>query len=216
MATAVPPQSFSELLGDVERYYAAKLVEHGATPRGVDWNGDASQTLRFEQLEKLVAPGPHFSANDIGCGYGAMFEFLKRRHPDVDYAGFDISTDMIDAAMRRFEGDAQAAFAVGSQPRRTADFGFASGIFNVRLGRTDQEWQAYMTATLDIIAQTSRRGFAFNCLTLYSDPERMRADLYYVSPTAIFDLCKRRYSRHVALLHDYGLYEFTILVRKDP
>jgi hypothetical protein len=31
----------------------------------------------------------------------------------------------------------------------------------------------------------------------------------------IFDICKRKFSRNVALLHDYGLYEFTILVRKD-
>jgi len=30
----------------------------------------------------------------------------------------------------------------------------------------------------------------------------------------LFDYCKRTYSRDVALLHDYGLYEFTILVRK--
>lgn len=216
MTTVVPPQSFPDLLSDVEKYYTAKLVEHGATPRGVDWNGDASQALRFEQLEKIISTDSYFSANDIGCGYGAMFEFLRQRHPDVDYAGCDISPDMVDAANQRFGGDTRAAFATGSQPQRVADYGFASGIFNVRLGRTDQEWQAYMVATLDVIAQTSRRGFAFNCLTSYSDPDRMRADLYYASPTAIFDLCKQRYSRNIALLHDYGLYEFTILIRKDP
>ena len=44
----------------------------------------------------------------------------------------------------------------------------------------------------------------------------MRPDLYYPDPGAVFDRCMRRYSRHVALLHDYGLYEFTILVRKLP
>ncbi|REM56201.1 class I SAM-dependent methyltransferase, partial [Mycobacterium tuberculosis] len=48
----------------------------------------------------------------------------------------------------------------------------------------------------------------------YSDASKMRDDLYYADPCALFDLCKRRYSKSVALLHDYGLYEFTILVRK--
>jgi hypothetical protein len=43
----------------------------------------------------------------------------------------------------------------------------------------------------------------------------MRPDLYYGDPCALFDHCKRRYARNVAVLHDYGLYEFTILVRKD-
>ncbi len=68
---------------------------------------------------------------------------------------------------------------------------------------------------LDVLDRTSRSGFAFNCLTSYSDADKMREYLYYADPCALFDLCKRRYSRNVALLHDYGLYEFTILVRKQ-
>lgn len=59
------------------------------------------------------------------------------------------------------------------------------------------------------------QGFSFNCLTSYSDKEKMRPDLYYADPSKIFDLCKRRYSRNVAVLHDYGLYEFTVIVRKN-
>ena len=63
-------------------------------------------------------------------------------------------------------------------------------------------------------AKLSRTGFAFNALSLYSDPDRRRPDLYYADPLYWFDHCKRRYCRFVALLHDYPLYEFTILVRK--
>jgi len=44
----------------------------------------------------------------------------------------------------------------------------------------------------------------------------MRDYLYYGDPCFYFDLCKRSYSRQVALMHDYGLYEFTLLVRKAP
>jgi hypothetical protein len=61
----------------------------------------------------------------------------------------------------------------------------------------------------------SRAGFAFNALTKYSDAEFMRPDLYYADPLFLFDHCKCRYSKFVALLHDYPLYEFTILVRKE-
>ena len=48
------------------------------------------------------------------------------------------------------------------------------------------------------------------------DADRMQGYLYYADPCALFDRCKRCYSRNVALLHDYDLYEFTILVRKRP
>jgi hypothetical protein len=64
------------------------------------------------------------------------------------------------------------------------------------------------------MAQLSKKGFAFNILTGYSDPERQRADLYYADPLFFFDYCQKNFSRFVALLHDYPLYEFTILVKK--
>ena len=96
-----------------------------------------------------------------------------------------------------------------------ADYSVASGIFNIRVGRSDEAWRAHLEATLDELDRLSLRGFAFNALTSYSDPEYMRDDLYYADPCALFDLCKRRYARQVALLHDYGIYDFTILVRKE-
>lgn len=206
---------FGTLLSDVARYYSSRLAEHGTTARGVDWNGTESQELRFAQLSKVLPLHGAFSVHDVGCGYGAFFDFLQNRFPDVTYVGTDISSDMIAAARERFKDCASAVFSDDMAERRTTDYCVASGIFNVRLTHGEDEWRNYIHATLDSIAEASRAGFAFNCLTSYSDPDRMRDHLYYANPGEIFDLCKRRYSRQVALLHDYGLYEFTILVRKE-
>jgi SAM-dependent methyltransferase len=170
--------------------------------------------LRFEQLTKIVAEPEAFSLNDLGCGYGALLDFLGNNYRAFAYLGIDVSADMIQAAMQRYQGDAQARFINSAEPDQLADYGVASGIFNVRLGRSDTEWRDYLESTLDVLDRTSRRGFSFNCLTSYSDEDKKRDYLYYADPCSLFDLCKRRYSRHVALLHDYGLYEFTILVRK--
>ena len=202
----------AELLSEVAGYYGDKLTQHGETPSGVDWNGEASQVCRFEQLCKVIGAAKGFSVNDLGCGYGALLDYLADHNPT--YLGIDISEEMIRAAVRRHTGRTDARFVVAAQPPEMADFGIASGIFNVRLGRTDVEWYGYLRATLDALDATSWRGFAFNCLTSYSDDDRKRGYLYYADPCRLFDLCKRCYSRHVALLHDYGLYEFTILVKK--
>ena len=204
------------LLTEVAGYYSAKLTEHGETPQGVDWNGEQSQGLRFENLCRIVNVPEPFSINDLGCGYGAFLDFLAQRYETFSYSGIDVSKDMIRAAERRCQGQAHARFVVAGTPDQVADFSVASGIFNVRLGRADAEWRSYMEATLDALDRSSTRGFAFNCLTSYSDAGKMRDYLYYADPCVLFDLCKRRYSRHVALLHDYGLYEFTILVKKNP
>jgi SAM-dependent methyltransferase len=206
--------STSDLLAEVEHYYSAKLAEHGMSPRGVDWNGEEGQVLRFEQLTRIIRQTSGFYLNDLGCGYGALFDYLMTRYQDVTYTGCDISRDMTLAAQARHAANPSARFIVASAPAEPADYGIASGIFNVRFGRSDTEWFDYLQVTLDALDKTSRRGFAFNCLTSYSDADRMRSDLYYADPCALFDLCKKRYSRQVALLHDYGLYEFTILVSK--
>lgn len=204
----------SELFSDVASYYAEKLAQHGETPRGVDWNGEDGQVLRFEQLCKIISKSESFSLNDLGCGYGALLTTLASRYHDFTYLGVDVSEDMIRAAKQRHHDNPQALFITSAEPNVVADYGVASGIFNVRLGRSDAEWREYLEATLDVLDRTSSQGFAFNCLTSYSDKEKMRDYLYYADPCQLFDLCKRRYSKQVALLHDYGLYEFTILVRK--
>lgn len=205
----------TNLLTEVADYYSAKLAEHGETPRGVDWNGEESQVLRFAQLTKIISSAKDFSLNDLGCGYGALFDYLKTHCQSFSYNGFDVSAEMVGASQRRYGGDSNARFFITSTPSEVADYGLASGIFNVRLGRSDAEWREYLEATLETLDRTSQKGFAFNCLTSYSDKDKMRDYLYYADPCTLFDLCKRRYSRHVALLHDYGLYEFTILVRKN-
>lgn len=203
-----------DLLTEVAEYYTAKLTQHGQNPRGVDWNGEESQTLRFEKLCEIVDTSNDFSINDLGCGYGALYDFLTRGYANFSYSGIDVSESMIRAAEQRHQEKSQARFILSSEPDQVADYGIASGTFNVRLGRSDGEWRTYLEATLDILDRTSRLGFAFNCLTSYSDTDKMRDYLYYADPCMLFDLCKRRYSRNVALFHDYGLFEFTILVRK--
>lgn len=206
----------SEIQTVVADYYTGKLKAYGETPRGVDWNSQESQTLRFAQLARVIDVGDGFSVNDFGCGYGAFHDYLAARYLTFSYYGCDVSGEMVRAARKRLGAYPDVELEEAGRPGRIADYGVASGIFNVRLGHDEAAWLAYIDDQLDVLDATSRLGFAFNCLTLYADPERMRGDLYYADPCRFFDHCKRRYSRQVALLHDYGLYEFTVLVRKTP
>lgn len=202
------------ILDQVARYYADRLVEHGAVARGVDWNGEGSQTLRFRQLLKVFDQSGAGSINDLGCGYGALVVELDQAYPHVPYAGFDLAPEMVAQARQRHWQRAATRFEVAARPDAPADYGVASGIFNVRLETSDDDWWEVIAGTLDAMHETSRLGFAFNCLTSYSDPPLMRPHLYYADPCRVFDHCKRRYSKQVAVLHDYGLYEFTVIVRK--
>jgi SAM-dependent methyltransferase len=201
------------ILSKVERYYTDKLAEHGATPQGVDWNSTTSQEVRFAQIARLLPTDRRYAITDVGCGYGALADYLEQAGHDFAYQGYDLSEPMVAAARDRYAGRADRRFTAAVDELRPTEYASASGIFNVRLDVDADRWEGYVHDTLDQLHALGPRGFAFNMLTGYSDPERMRDDLYYPDPCAVFDRCKRRYARNVALLHDYGLWEFTIIVR---
>jgi len=207
--------SYPKVLAPIDRYYTEKIKLHGTTSLGVDWNGLESQELRFKQLTKVANPSTKFSINDFGCGYGSLYDFLTKMKYQTQYYGFDISSEMIQKAKQVHKNISQAQFKIAHIPWKKADYGIASGIFNVKLKSPRPSWKKYILNTLNQMDASSKKGFSFNCLTKYSDKNKMKPYLYYADPLFLFDYCKKKYSKNVALLHDYGLYEFTLLVRKD-
>jgi SAM-dependent methyltransferase len=206
------PDSFE---ASAAKYYSDKLLQHGPTPAGVDWNSSDSQDLRFEQLMRIAPAGQDFSLLDLGCGYGALLSFLHKRAIYPTYWGYDVAPAMVAKAGELHKTATRCSFVSQLAEVPQVDYTLASGVFNVKQEAPASEWRDYILETLRKMAALSRRGLAFNLLTSYSDPDRMRDYLYYGDPCFFFDFCKTQMSRHVALLHDYGLYEFTILVRME-
>lgn len=203
----------TEYLKNIGRYYTDKLSQHGATAKGVDWKDEPSQLLRFEKLAEVIETQDPFSILDYGCGFGSLLTFLRERYSKFDYTGYDVSANMIREAESQ-----NPAGPVGWITERNElavyDYIIASGVFNVKLDFQIRGWEEYILGEIDWLNEHSSRGFAFNMLTSYSDVDHMREDLFYGDPLKIFDHCKRKYSKFVSLLHDYPLYEFTIIVRK--
>ncbi|MFN3448437.1 MAG: class I SAM-dependent methyltransferase [Roseococcus sp.] len=202
------------LLHRVARYYAGRLAEHGANPRGVDWNGEDSQRLRHAQFLRLLGAEPGASVLDLGCGYGDFLDFLRAQGHQGAYAGWDVAPEMIEAARARHPEGPGVSWHVGAEPDAPADYAIASGVLNVKGEAGEAEWTAYALGVIETLARSGRRGFGFNVLSLSSDPEKRRPHLYYADPAAMLRHCLDRYGRHVALLQDYGLWEFTVLVRR--
>ena len=208
----------ARIITAVDRYYTDRLRQFGATPRGVDWNSADSQNLRFSRLLELLPPlpdpDPPISLIDYGCGYGALADYLAEQGRILSYRGFDVSADMIAAAEARHGSTSARSYTVDAHTLHPADFVVASGIFNVKLDHPVDAWRAYVWDTITTLNRLCRRGFAFNMLSMCSDADKRRDDLFYMDPGEALNGCLQRFPRQVTLLHDYPLYEFTILVRK--
>jgi SAM-dependent methyltransferase len=202
------------LVESARQYYSGKFNEFGATHRGADWNSVESQELRFRQLLKVCEGDSVFDLNDLGCGYAAMYDLLKKAAPKASYNGYDICSEMIQAAKKRLGNKPNMRLFEGNQ-MSLADYTVASGVLHVKQAATDEQWLEYIHETIDQMNKASRKGFALNFLTKYSDADKMRPDLYYADPCYFFDYLKRKVAFNVALLHDYGLWEFTLIAKKQ-
>jgi SAM-dependent methyltransferase len=201
-------------LDHVKTYFDKRIQEHGASARGADWNGPESQNTRFDQLLKIVET-PSFSILDYGCGSGALADYLAEKGFHAEYHGFDILESAIEVARKTHINQPRCAFYSDIDKLPVCDYVVASGIFNFRGAQSIEDWTNYVVSVLHHFNDLSHKGFASNFLTKYSDADKMRADLYYADPLSLFDYCKRNFSKNVALLHDYRIYDFTVLVRKD-
>ena len=170
--------------------------------------------LRHMQFMRLLRGSLDASVLDLGCGFGDFFRFLRANGYRGSFIGYDVAPTMIAEALRLHGEGPDRQWRVGAKPSETADFAIASGLFNVKRNTSVETWTQHVQQTIDIIASAGRRGFAFNILSLSSDVERHRPDLYYADPTEMLAYCLSRFGRSVALMQDYGLWEFTVIVRR--
>jgi len=203
------------MLDKVSDYYSEKIKSNGISPRGVDWNSKESQYIRYDQLTKLIELENHFSILDYGCGYCDYYYYLTTKFDSLQYIGYDISKEMLSAAKEHLgTSNRDEIILSDKEPEKVVDFVVASGLFNVKLDNSLENWRQYIEATILKFDKLSKRGFSFNILTSYSDKEYLKDYLFYANPSYFFSFCKENISKNVALLHDYQLYEFTIIVRK--
>lgn len=210
----VLPQ-FADLCSDIERYYTGKIARYGPGPLGVDWSCAPTQKLRFVQLLKVCNFDAPFSLADLGCGYGALLEFLAERFHDttISYQGVDLSPAMISQARHLWAKRPDTGFSVGNELRGMSDYSVASGIFNVKLDQPELQWTGFIQATLAHMYGRSRRGFAVNFLAALADTRQATSEVYRARPELWCDYCERELGAEVTLLNDYGMREFTLLVR---
>ena len=203
-----------DILDQVGKLYSESLKEHGIDSKAVGWTTGDGQKLRFDKLVEVINnKNESFSVNDLGCGYGAMFQYFEKNNFNIsDYNGYDISEEMLISAKEEIGNNPKIKLFNNPKLQSKADYSFVSGIFNVRFEGDDESWTKFIENTLIDLNANSIKGFAFNVLTSYVDYKEPH--LYYADPMYFFDFCKKNFSKKVSILHDYDLWEFTIVVKK--
>lgn len=203
------------MLAPVAVRFDEAIEAAGTSPRGVLHHDPELHRLSFERLTAVLGPEAAdggLSVNDLGCGYGALFDFLKDGPALVGgrYIGYDISREMVEAARAAIR-DPRAHFLQSHRATETADYSIVAGAYNLCLAADANAWLDLVKESVRSLARMTRRGLAFNMLSCHY-PQRSPG-LYYADPAAMADFCLREVGANVVLLHDYSPLEWTIHVK---
>jgi hypothetical protein len=199
----------------LQAYFERQLTQSDENAKRVGWNGSTSQHLRFEQVMRIVRePSEPFTLLDWGCGLADLIPYLDTHNFNYSYTGYDLSQASLAECHQRYSDHPRVdGFTDTLEGLEAVDYVVSAGIFNVRGDIPISRWEPYVLNTLSQQWALAQQGMAANFLTSYSDTDRMEEHLYYPQPEMLFSYAKRTLSRNIALLHDYDLYDFTLLVR---
>jgi SAM-dependent methyltransferase len=197
----------------VKSYYQSKINQFGSTPLGVDWSSESSQNLRFEKLLRYIPLKENDSILDFGCGYGALLDYLKCRKMFPNYTGLDLVSEMLEVAAIR-NPEVALNFISELPPDRNWDYITMSGVFNVKGDTKIDEWEVYLTETLNSVMRLANKGISFNLLTSLNDLNRRKDHLYYCNPKEIALKINLESPFTLTIDHSYELWEFTVTILK--
>ncbi len=187
--------------------YNKSLESYPNDYRGVKWENAESQFIRFKILCEISPLLFTTSVLDVGCGLGHLVDYLMSQNFKGSYKGIDICNKMIELAKKRHPQLPFEHNHIENIAEKSVDYILASGIF------------AFVDFTqLQLIIQLlyakASKGVAFNCLSPYILENKKELELFYPSPSEVFDLCKRL-TPYVTLRHDYLENDYTIFLYKN-
>ncbi len=200
-------------------YYEKKLKKHKTGGLAVDWNCEEAQELLFfallDGLNKEHLRSGKVKILDVGCGLGALYDFLKRRGYKVDYTGIDIAPEMVKECQRRYP---KATFEVrdileNPYPENSFDYVFLSGSVSLRLHNHER----YVRRMIYRMFSFARVALSFNLLSARALLESRAFQLdelrYYPSPAAILEFC-HTLTPLLNLRHEAAGWTFTMQLFK--
>lgn len=203
----------------IVEHYENCLEKHGDSHLGVDWPNKEDALKRYAIMHDLFRTegGKKTSVLDFGCGAAHFLEYLLTAAPGTfRYTGLDISEKFIQLCTKKFPEVHFICADVLEKPESIGmyDYIVLNGVFTEKRGLTYDEMLNYFEKLTSRIWNYCSEGMAFNLMSKHVDWER--EDLFHLSFDTLADIVQKNLGRNYTIRNDYGLYEYTCYVYKNP
>jgi SAM-dependent methyltransferase len=185
-----------------QKLYRNLFQKHHLSHESLHWCSRYGQIKRFEVLASELPLSQH-SVLDLGCGLGDFYEYLTLEGAkSLDYTGYDICRELIDAARIRYpEGRFHCFDILGKHLPEQFDFVLASGIF----GFSNRE---HMKAVLHKAFEMTRKALVFNFF--FTE----KGSLFSLPPSEVLRICRDLNPRFLKVRKEYLKNDQTYFIQK--
>lgn len=199
-------------------HYEDCLVKHGDSHLGVDWPNKHDAEKRYAvMLDVIHEQRVGLTLLDFGCGASHLYDFLQQnRLSDITYHGLDVSPAFCKLSRSKYPENTYYCLDVIAEPEKLGEFDYVvmNGVFTEKCDLEFDEMFDYFKQVLRAVFPKVRRGLAFNVMSNAVDWKRN--DLFHLPIDTLVTFLTKEVSRHFVIRNDYGLYEYTVYVYKEP
>lgn len=199
----------------------SSVKSHGATPEAV-WldrsNAQEKGVRRCDAIFRMLDSRAGSTILDLGCGPGLALGYLEDRHGPMAerYLGVDISESLIDTARLAWPHHKFETRDIVTDPLLAMhhDFTAINGVLTAKYALTHSAMECFVTEFLIAAWQSTSVAMSFNVMSIHVD--WMRDDLFHWPLDRAAGFCISQLSRHINIIADYDLYEYTVQVFREP
>lgn len=169
------------------------------------------QHVIFETLFKALSIQSSSSILDLGCGYAALFSFLKTKGWSGRYTGIEINESIATEAMRRLPSvDIRCLNIENTEMVDHYDICTAIGVLGHRTKK--QAPMEYFESIVQNLWNVAHHAVCFNVLSPLAD----FAHINHIRPSfeEVLNIITK-FTPRFSLYHDYMRYEYLIVMHKS-
>lgn len=159
------------------KFYKNSFKKYGVNAKGVHWESKLTQFKRFEVLTSFIINEiENSSLADIGCGFGAYLDYLKRINiSPKSYLGVDCEDFILDISKKKYKENSFIKCDILNDNIPRADYLICSGTLNI-LNQIK-----FFEAVINCF-NACNKGFLFNFLT--------KNNIHHISEEYMYNFCK--------------------------
>jgi len=195
----------------VAKLFDTLTEKYGFNIKSLAYGLKKSQLKKFQALIDigLERERKRITILDVGCGFGDLAEFMKKKNIDFKYKGIDISSKIVAIANKEKPHlDISELDILEMKGNNLFDYVLTTGFNCVKTGHNQKMLVQVATKMFEL----AKKGVAISSVSTYRTDKNK--DTYYASPENFFRYCMKNLTKHVVLKHDYLPHDFTIYLYK--